>query len=180
MEPRASTEGTASIELRPECPDCSSENNELSHVEQRFQYGRGIEAVELSCRVPVHTCRECGAQWTGPDAERIRQNTIYQHLGRLTPEDVKSIRDRYDLSQAEASRVTGFGEASWSRWENGTQIQNTACDRLLRLIAADPRNLALLREMADGKRTSVRRFQLIELTEELRYKQRGFSLRRTG
>jgi len=85
-----------------------------------------------------------------------------------------------DLSQAEFSRITGFGEASLSRWETGMQIQNAACDRLLRLIDADPRNLELLRRIADASSPQLPRFQVIELTPELRERQRSFMLRRAG
>lgn len=133
----------------PECPDCESTDVSIDEREQRFRYGRGPDAVELTCSVPVYTCSHCGCQWTGGKAEDARQEAVCHYLGRLTPREVRGVRDRHGLSQAEFSRITGLGEASLSRWETGAGIQNAACDRLLRLLQADARNLARLRQVAD-------------------------------
>ena len=119
--------------------------------EQTFQYGKGDSAIDVSCLVPTYVCSPCGCEWTGSDAEDIRHDAICRKLRRLTPHEILDIREQCQLSQAEFSRITGFGEASLSRWETASQIQNVACDRLLRLIKADRRNLDLLRIMAGGK-----------------------------
>ena len=38
------------------------------------------------------------------------------------------------MTRAAFARVTGFGEATLSRWEHGAVIQNRANDRYLRLL----------------------------------------------
>ena len=38
------------------------------------------------------------------------------------------------MSRADFSRLTGLGEATLNRWENGILIQNAANDRYLRLL----------------------------------------------
>jgi putative zinc finger/helix-turn-helix YgiT family protein len=139
-----------------ECPDCESSEFEVRECEQRFLYGKGEYAFDVSCIVPTYVCSRCGCEWTGPQAENIRHDAVCRRLGRLTPYEILRIREECRLSQAEFSRVTGFGEASLSRWENGVQIQNAACDRLLRLIKADYRNLDLLSQMADDAILSPR------------------------
>ena len=137
----------ADARRRPECPDCDSTGTQLVHRRQSFRHGRGQEAVDLSCEVPVHRCKSCGYEWTGADAEDARQAAVCRHLGRLTPKEVRGVREMYQMSQAEFSRVTGLGEASLSRWETGAQVQNVSSDRLLRLILADERNLRRLRQL---------------------------------
>jgi putative zinc finger/helix-turn-helix YgiT family protein len=164
----------------PECPDCESKDSRVQEQEHSFRYGSGVSAVELTCQVPVFICNQCGCEWTGSQAEDARQSVICHHLGRLTPGEVKSVRERYHLSQAEFSRITGFGEASLSRWETGAQIQNAASDRLLRLIDADEGNLYRLQHMADLHASSNRTFRVITITQELRQRQSAFRLRRVG
>ena len=115
-----------------ECPDCDSTDLRLDYRQQSFRHGHGDNAVDLSCEVPVYTCNQCGCEWTGADAEDARQIALCRHLGRLTPEEVRGIRETYGLSQAEFSRIAGIGEASLSRWETGAQLQNASSDRLLR------------------------------------------------
>jgi putative zinc finger/helix-turn-helix YgiT family protein len=164
----------------PECPDCESSEFTVRERRETFHYGKGDSAVDVSCLVPTYVCSVCGCEWTGPEAEDVRHDAICHYIRRLTPHEILRIRDESHLSQAEFSRITGFGEASLSRWETGNQIQNVACDRLLRLIKADYRNLELLRHMADGIALPARRFQIIELTPELRQRQTAFILRRAG
>ena len=137
------------IDLRPtpECPDCEGTDSRLEYRQQSFCYGQGQDAVNLHCEVPVYSCKNCGHEWTGADAEDARQIAVCRHLGRLTPKEVRGVRDMYQLSQAEFSHITGLGEASLSRWETGAQVQNVSSDRLLRLLLADERNLQRLRNL---------------------------------
>lgn len=136
--------------VKPECPDCEATDADLEKLPQTFRYGRGEGAVDLTCQISVYKCRRCGARWTDGASEDARQEAVCRHLGRLTPAEVKAVRDLYGLSQADFSRVTGLGEASLSRWETGAQVQNAACDRLLRLIKEDPRNFDRLLSLVGG------------------------------
>jgi putative zinc finger/helix-turn-helix YgiT family protein len=160
-----------------ECPDCDSTDSRLEYAQQSFRYGRGDEAVDLTCEVPVYTCNKCGYQWTRSEAEDLRQIAVCQHLGRLTPNEVRGVRERFGLSQAEFSRITGFGEASLSRWETGAQVQSASNDRLLRLIQADPRTLhrlTLIAEANDHRGDPT--FRVITITPELRRRKASFRL----
>jgi len=164
-----------------ECPDCESEVTAVSYQTQFFEHGTGADAVKLSCEVPVHSCRQCGYEWTDEVGEEIRHETVCRHLHRLTPREILSIREAHQLSQAEFSRITGFGEASLSRWETGAQIQNVSNDRLLRLIQIDPVNLRHLREFADRPGDAkLPTFKVIVINEILRERARAFRLRRVG
>lgn len=162
----------------PECPDCNSVKFVMDIREQRFPYGKGAEEVEIACDVPVYRCSDCGCEWTCSDAEEIRHEAVCRHLKRLTPAQVLAVREQSGRSQAEFSRITGFGSASLSRWETGIQIQNVACDRLLRLIAADRGNLHRLKLIADSEETGRNRFKVIEITPALKKQAQAFQLRR--
>lgn len=162
----------------PECPDCDSTDSRIDYRRQSFRHGRGDDVVDLNCEVPVFTCNQCGCEWTGPEAEDARQVAVCRHLGRLTPVEIRDIRETCRRSQAEFSRITGIGEASLSRWETGAQIQNASSDRLLRLILADARNLYRLEQMANNTGTSADpHFRVITITPALRERQASFRLR---
>jgi putative zinc finger/helix-turn-helix YgiT family protein len=161
----------------PECPDCDSSEFTVQDREQSFIYGRGDSGVKVCCVVPTYVCSNCGCEWTGVDAEEIRHDAVCRCLRRLTPREILDIRESASLTQAEFGRITGFGEASLSRWETGSQIQNAACDRLLRLIFLDVRNLHRLRQLADSERASAQQYRVVEITPELRRRQKAFQLR---
>jgi len=173
----------ASIEalLLPECPECGGTDVLLENQQQSFRYGHGTDSAEINCTVPVYRCATCDFQWTGAAAEDVRQEAICRHLGRLSPNEVLGIRERHNLSQAEFSKITGFGEASLSRWETGAQIQNVSGDRLLRLLDADPRNLDHLKEVAYNQGVvGAPRFRVISITPQIRCRQAAFKLREAG
>jgi putative zinc finger/helix-turn-helix YgiT family protein len=162
-----------------ECPDCASTDVSIEYRDQAFKYGSGTDAVQLTSQVPVYRCNSCRYQWTGAEGEDARHRAICEHLGRLTPDEVLRVREHPHLSQAEFSRITGFGEASLSRWETGVQIQNASSDRLLRLIQADPENLRRLKEWANPSRqTGTPKFRVITITPEIRQRKESFHLRR--
>ena len=59
------------------CPDCDClESPKPELKEQRFMYGIGNEAVELSAMVIVHSCPNCGFAFTDGTAEEVRENAI--------------------------------------------------------------------------------------------------------
>jgi putative zinc finger/helix-turn-helix YgiT family protein len=119
------------------CPECDSESV-LTRIEtQTFPYGRGAEQVMLSADVPVHECSSCGFVFTDARAEDIKHDAVCTHLGVLTPADVRTLRDRWNLSRGEFARLTKIGEASIARWESGALVQNPAMDQYLRLLAHD-------------------------------------------
>jgi len=55
----------------------------------------------------------------------------------LTSSEIKNIREKYGLSQAEFSTIMGFGEVTITRYET-KQIQEKAHDHLLRKFMDDP------------------------------------------
>ncbi len=119
---------------RQGCPACGSEKIEISVETDRLTYGVGPDAPQLTVRVPVKTCLDCGFQFTDDEAEDTRHEAVCRHLGVLAPKQISELRKRYGLSRAEFARLTRIGEASLARWESGALIQNAAHDQFLRLL----------------------------------------------
>jgi putative zinc finger/helix-turn-helix YgiT family protein len=118
----------------PKCPDCGEHAVSETQVEQPFPYGDGDNQVLLRAVVPVLTCNSCGEQFADARAEILRHEAVCRHLGRMTPRELRDLRDGYGLSQEQWADLTGLGAASVKRWETGANIQNEAYDRFMWLL----------------------------------------------
>jgi putative zinc finger/helix-turn-helix YgiT family protein len=138
------------VKTQSRCGVCGEAELQPRVRTERFEYeadGQRIQVVAEN--VPVRICPACGESFSGPEAGRIREEAICRALGLLTPADLRGLRDRLGLSQADFARLTGIGEASICRWETGQLIQSRAMDRYLRLLIADPENVKHLKRLSD-------------------------------
>ena len=117
------------------CPVCGEGHVTTFAHRDTFEYGTGESAVTLHVDLPVRRCHECDFEFLDYEGERLKHDVICRHLGVLTSTEVRSIRKRYGMSRSSFADVTGLGEATLNRWENGVVIQNPANDRYLRLLA---------------------------------------------
>ena len=170
------------------CEMCGANGLKTELVRDPFIYGAGPKAVELVADVPVHTCPECDVSFTGEAAEIRRHEAICRHLGVLTADEIRAIRQQHGMSRAAFARLTGFGEASLARWERMEVVQNTSSDRYLRLLR-EPGVFHRLSSMADlaaarADRESVDATMAVfvmipaERQRNIRAKARGWSPRR--
>lgn len=125
------------------CDSCGEKAVRMKFADQKFCYGNGEQAVELSAHVPVWTCQSCGDQYTDELAEQIRHAVVCKHLNRLAPKEIIDLRKSYDATQSQWADLTGFGIASVKRWEAGNMIQNESADKFMRLLR-EPRNYETL------------------------------------
>lgn len=127
------------------CFDCGSSDVGKSLRQQVFQYGSGESAVNLTAEMPVYTCKNCGYQFAGPEADDAQHEAVCRFLGVLTPAEIIAIRESTGLSRTEFCELTRIGIASLKRWETGNLIQNAANDELLFLMAFSD-NIKCLRD----------------------------------
>lgn len=148
------------------CAMCGSSNVKTRQVKDSFEYGSGDSRVFLNADIPVHSCVKCSFEFTGNKADDLRHEAVCRHLGLLTPEEVRSVRN--NMSKAEFSRQTGIGEASLSRWERGSVIQNVAMDKFLYLLSLTGNLEALKNRTSASKRLkSESVFRCIDITDTL-------------
>jgi putative zinc finger/helix-turn-helix YgiT family protein len=103
------------------------------------------EATHLSCP----KCREVVLRFD--DARRLRLGAleIYRaKYGLLTADQIRSIRERHGVTQAEMARLLRLGANTISRWEAGRNVQTASMDMLLRMIRDLPGSLDYLRKHA--------------------------------
>lgn len=120
--------GSAATVADP-CPQCDGEEVVTRWVDDVMTWGSGDLKSRIPVYVPVRTCAACDLQY------------IDQHGG---PRHAVSASDRPNVGGRQHAKVptdrlvahvTGLGEATIGRWENGLVIQNHANDRYLRLLA---------------------------------------------
>ena len=164
------------------CPQCGAESVATFWHHDTFNYGSGDAAVTLHVELPVRHCSACDFEFLDHEGEQLKHAVVCRHLGVLTPTEIRVIRKGHGMTRAAFANVTGLGEATLNRWENGAVVQNLANDRYLRLLAA-PEVMAALQRLTSGadlpQAPSVRRgqFRVLNVTEEHRHRQEGFHLR---
>ena len=93
-------------------------------------------------------CRECGFDVVLPRQKRRNEARVRdEHRridGLLTGRQIKAIRRRLRLTQAEAARLMGGGDNAFSKYERGEVTQSVAMNQLLLLLDARPDGLRVL------------------------------------
>ena len=171
------------------CPVCEATGVTKSIEDDKFVYGSGESAVELSVKLPVYSCAACDFQYFDYEGEAIRHRAVCEHLGVLPPEAIVEIRKKHGVSRAAFAELTGLGEASLSRWEKGINIQNPGNDRYIRLLE-DARVMQQLRYLSDrqdqGSQPSSDKIiefkgrSLKAITPGMQQRRKSFQLRRVA
>jgi putative zinc finger/helix-turn-helix YgiT family protein len=97
-------------------------------------------------------CPQCGeVVLRHEEARRLRENAFERYrkeYGLLSATDIRSIRERFGLTQDAFAQLLRLGSNTISRWESGRTVQTAALDVLLRLIRDLPGSLDYLRKNA--------------------------------
>lgn len=97
-------------------------------------------------------CDQCGAEYATPDQmDRTQRRAVSQIRtaeGLLAPDEIRRIREKYNLSQARLEALLRTGPKTVVRWERGTVFQSAAADTLLRLLDDNPAILEALARIA--------------------------------
>ena len=186
MDPQRSTPRLRTVQPEPACPMCGDSGVTTSWNRHTFDYGTGDSAVELTVSVPVRRCDTCEFEYLDETAEHLKHEAVCQHLGVLPPTEIRRIREDFRMTRARFAQVTGLGEASLNRWENGLTVQTHANDRYLRLLAR-PGIMRQLQELVAIETPSQpvaapigNRFRMLEVTDALLKEQESFRLRKVA
>lgn len=129
------------------------------------------ESVVIKSRIPV--CAECGAElWDDELADEaiLAAYRIYRERhGLLSPEEIRSMREGYGLSQTNFARILGFGDKTITRYENGT-LQDESHNNLL-LLCRDAYNFKVLLKKNGERISPSERKKALELCEQSIYRE---------
>lgn len=119
-------------------------------VEKRGRLTLPVNGEEIAVPSATHLrcpkCREVVLRYQ--DARRLGEDAIAVYRrkhGLLSASEMRAIRERFELTQAEFGSLLRLGANTLSRWESGRNVQTEAMDTLLRLIRDVPGSIAYLR-----------------------------------
>jgi len=130
------------------CPECGTPMREKKGRLKIPVNGEEITVPEAS-HLACPKCHEVLLRFD--DARRLRQRALEIYRGKyglLSADEIRSIRERFGLTQAELARLLRLGGNTISRWEAGRNVQAAAMDMLLRMIRDLPGSLDYLRKHA--------------------------------
>ncbi|MCY3770129.1 MAG: type II toxin-antitoxin system MqsA family antitoxin [Gammaproteobacteria bacterium] len=186
MNSKRSKTRRQTVQTNPTCPLCGGVEVTTSWTSFAFNYGSGESMAELTESIPTRLCVVCKFEYLDEEAERLKHDAVCRHLGVLTPTEIRRIRKEYNLTRAKFAQLTGFGEASLNRWENGLSIQTHAYDQYLRLLR-NPSNIRELELKGSISGTPSQtaalprgRFRALNLTDSLLKAQKSFQLCKAG
>lgn len=130
------------------CPACGT-----AMIEKRGKLRLPVNGEDIAVPSAVHlTCPKCHeVVLRFEDSRRLGADAIaiYRRKhGLLSADEIRGIRERFDLTQADFARLLRLGANTLSRWESGRNVQTEAMDTLLRMIRDVPGSIEYLRRHA--------------------------------
>ena len=130
------------------CPICGE-----GHLQP--QVGKNpVEYKGQTAELEFHfsLCDACGSEQSNATQLRVNKRAMMAFKkrvdGLLTGAEVRALRERLGLSQAEAARIFGGGPVAFSKYESDDVAQSEAMDKLLRLADELPAAFVLLARRA--------------------------------
>ncbi len=122
-------------------------------VEKRATLRLPVNGEEIAVASAAHlSCPKCGEILLRyQDSRRLGEDAIAIYRkkhGLLSADEIRAIRERFDLTQADLARLLRLGANTVSRWESARNVQSAAMDMLLRLIRDVPGSISYLRDRA--------------------------------
>ena len=132
------------------CPNCEEYTETTFGVEKEVYNVRG-KPTEIEAEVTI--CQKCGEKIFDEERDSRNLEKAYSQYREkhnlLSPDKIRTIREKYGLSQRALSRLLGWREITIHRYENG-DIQDNAHNNTLRSIK-DPQNMQDLFEANRSK-----------------------------
>jgi len=131
------------------CPTCEDV--------RRVEIGTRKEAVSIRnesvvVEAKVERCSFCGNFFSSSDEDEATIQKAYRDYrerhGLMQPEQIRELREQYDLGQRAFARILGWGEITIHRYESGS-VQDEAHNDTLMLVR-DAENFAKLYEKNKG------------------------------
>ena len=116
------------------CPNCNKFAD--TRITEKYET-LNVRGQEITLKVKVRICLECGDSIIDEDLDDETLKMFYDEYRRLNnllfPEEIKKIREKYNMSQTEFAKLLGMGEKTIARYENGA-IQERVHDNLIRVV----------------------------------------------
>jgi len=130
------------------CPRCGKMMTERRSALRLPVNGEDV-SVPSAPHLRCSKCDEVVLRFS--DSRRLQEDAIaiYRRKhGLLSADEIRAIRERFDLTQSELAHLLHLGANTISRWESGRNVQTEAMEMLLRLIRDLPGSIEYLRHHA--------------------------------
>jgi putative zinc finger/helix-turn-helix YgiT family protein len=111
--------------------------------------GNGV-AETIKVKVPAWRDPKDGEVYFDGEGLRILDRAKARHMGLLTPEQIKKLRERLGLTQKQLSELLQIGEKTWTRWESGRERPSRSINVLLCALNDGRIDVPYLRNLARG------------------------------
>jgi putative zinc finger/helix-turn-helix YgiT family protein len=133
------------------CPQCDKKTIFVT-LEREEDYEVRGELIKVV--TPVLSCPECGLEFFDEELTGAALRKAYDEYRKRrnipVPEEIKTIRRVYDLSQRGFAKMLGWGYVTVNRYENGA-LPNDSHTTILITLKKDPKYaLALLEANNDN------------------------------
>jgi|SRR5450432_2406160 len=130
------------------CPRCGT-----MMAERRSALKLPVNGEDVSVRSALHIrCPKCDeVVLRFSDSRRLQAEAIAVYRrkhGLLSADEIRALRERFELTQSELAHLLHLGANTISRWESGRNVQTEAMEMLLRLIRDLPGSIDYLRRHA--------------------------------
>lgn len=148
------------------CPKCDATNEVIIKAIDETYIVRG---EEISTNTNVAHCTRCKEQVFSEELDNKTLERVYsefrQRRGILTPDQIRSIRKQYGLSQRALSRLLRLGEITIHRYESGS-LPSDAHNELLLLIE-EPANVKKILDQTGSDLSPTEEERLRKRLDEL-------------
>jgi putative zinc finger/helix-turn-helix YgiT family protein len=118
------------------------------HISHDFEVKHDGKLYPISIHnAPAERCSSCGNVTFGSDVDTSIDAALRDHLGLLTPEQIRANRKLLNLTQAQLAELICCAGETLSRWETGAIVQSRGADRLLRAFFGLPELRAFFTSM---------------------------------
>jgi len=122
--------------------------------------GTGV-AETITVKVPAWRDPKDGEVYLDGEGLRLLDRAKARHMGLLSAEQIKKLRERLGLKQKPLSELLQIGEKTWTRWETGRERPSRSINVLLCALYDGRIDVAYLKNLAR------RRINWVEKTEPL-------------
>jgi HTH-type transcriptional regulator/antitoxin MqsA len=130
------------------CTMCGA-NAAIERVRTRDVVFKGV-GLRLDDDHYTH-CEHCGVDYYSPQQSKTSDRRLIdvrrRHERLMTGEEIRSLRQSFQLSQQQFEAILGIGAKTVVRWENDTAVQGKAMDNLLKMLKVDPLTIRLLQRL---------------------------------
>ena len=148
------------------CEICGKEV-ETNIINRKETFNVCGETIEVEARVMV--CENCGEDLFNEDLDSETLICAYNQYRKkhklLFPDEIKSIREQYGLSQRSFAKLLNWGDKTIRRYEHGA-VQDRAHNSLLRFLR-DPENMRTYLNENEVALNEKQKIELLKTIEKL-------------